>query len=38
MWWLKNRQGRLWRDRFEIEASGTVQLGLIALPLKSAPD
>jgi hypothetical protein len=35
MWWLKNRQQGRWKDKFEIEASGTVQLGLIAMPPKT---
>lgn len=35
MWWLKNRQKDRWKDKFELENSGTVQLGLIALPPKA---
>jgi hypothetical protein len=35
MWWLKNRQKDRWRDKFEVEASGTVQLGMIVLPPKA---
>ncbi len=35
MWWLKNRQKDHWKDKFELENSGTVQLGLIALPPKA---
>jgi hypothetical protein len=33
-WWLKNRQPALWRDRQEIEQSGTIGLGVIAVPPK----
>jgi len=35
MWWLKNRQKDRWKDKFEVENSGTLQLGLIALPPKA---
>lgn len=35
-WWLKNRQPKLWRDRQETEVSGTLGLGVIAVPAKAA--
>jgi hypothetical protein len=35
-WWLKNRQPARWRDRQEIEASGSIGLGVIAVPMKAA--
>lgn len=37
-WWLKNRQPQRWRDRTEVETSGTVQLGVLAIPMKTTID
>lgn len=34
-WWLKNRQPGRWRDRTEVEQSGSVVLGVIAVPPKA---
>jgi hypothetical protein len=34
-WWLKNRQPGKWRDKSEVEASGTIGLGVIAVPSKA---
>ena len=35
-WWLKNRQKALWQDKSAVENSGTVQMGVIAVPAKTA--
>jgi hypothetical protein len=37
-WWLKNRQPGRWRDRTEVETSGSVQLGVLAIPMKTVID
>lgn len=37
-WWLKNRQPARWRDRTEVEQSGAVTLGVLAIPMKAVID
>ena len=36
-WWLKNRRGDKWQDKQNIDHSGSVGLGVIAVPAKEPP-